>query len=286
MTQAIQLEKNFEREKNLKALAATMVVTTVLFLFFILTQWALPTIQAPEVQEGIEVNLGDSETGLGDTEPQIPNEPSSSNNAIAATSSQPENANPPSTDGDLPTTPTPDVKPLPKPLTPAPKPIATLPKPVAPVVKNQSPKATFPNTNKGNEKAGNNADSYNNSNNQGIAGGNGNQGKPNGNANSDSYNGNSNTSKSGIKITKGLNGRRITQTPSFEDDFSENAKVFVDISLDANGKVMAALVQPKGTTTTNKGIRDIAIRKAFQLKFNAGEANQTGTIVFNFKVTQ
>src|SRR5947199_362365 len=44
---------------------------------------------------------------------------------------------------------------------------------------------------------GNNADSYNNIRNQGIAGGNGDQGKPNGNPNSDSYTGNGGTGNGG-----------------------------------------------------------------------------------------
>lgn len=289
MTQALLIEKKFEREKNAKAFGVTLVVTTVIFLFFILTQWALPTIPPPIVEEGIEVNLGDAETGLGETEPQIPNEPSSSSTAATTPTVSPENPAPEETGGDVPTTPKPEIKPtpLPKPIAaaPTPKAVAPNPKPVSTPVKNPSPKAIFPGSNNNNGKGGNNADSYNNSSNQGIAGGKENQGNPNGNPNSDSYNGNNNTGKSGIKITKGLNGRKITVVPKFEDDFNENAKVAVDISLDANGKVISALVQPRGTTTTNQSIRSIAIRKAFQLKFNAGEADQTGTIVFNFTVT-
>jgi hypothetical protein len=286
MTQAIQVEKNFEREKNLKASAITVGISAVIFLFFLLTSWALPTIEKPLVEEGIEVNLGDSETGLGETEPQIPGEPGNNNNTAAATpTATPENPSNEENTGDVPTNPNADIKPTPTPTTPSPKPVATNPKPITAPIKNPSPKATFPNSSNTNGKGGNNADSYNNSKNQGIAGGNGNQGNPNGNPNSDSYNGNSSTGKSGIRITKGLAGRKITALPKFEDDFNENAKVAVDISLDANGKVISALVQPRGTTTTNQSIRTIAIRKAFQLKFNLGVADQTGTIVFDFKVT-
>lgn len=276
MRQALVLEKNFEREKNLKALATTIIISSALFLFFILTSWSLPTIPKPIVEEGIEVNLGDSETGLGETEPQIPGEPSSSNGGTSASTTEPENLTPDENGGDLPTPPKPEIKPTP----------LHNPKPVVTPTRNPSPKATFPGNNNSNTKDGNNADSYNNSKNQGIAGGNGNQGNPNGNPNSDSYNGNNNNGTPGIKITKGLTGRKVTALPRFEDDFNENAKVFVDISLDANGKVVSALIQPRGTTTTNQNIRGIAIRKALQLKFNAGEADQTGTIVFNFTVNQ
>lgn len=282
MIQAIQVEKNFEREKNLKASAITIAISTVLFLFFLLTSWALPTIEKPLVEEGIEVNLGDSETGLGETEPQTPEEPGN-NNTSATPTATPNNTSTEETEGDIPTNSNTTIKPTPT--TPSPKPIATTPKPVTAPIKNPSPKATFPNISSNSVKGGNNTDSYNNSKNQGIAGGNGNQGNPNGNPNSDSYNGNNSTGKSGIRITKGLVGRKITTLPKFEDDFNENAKVAIDVSLDANGKVISALVQPRGTTTTNQIIRNIATRKAFQLKFNAGEANQTGTIVFDFRVT-
>lgn len=90
-----------------------------------------------------------------------------------------------------------------------------------------------------------------------------------------------------MAIQKGLSGRRITRYPSFEDDFSENAKVAVDIRVDANGKVISAVYQPKGSTTGDMSMRTIAINKALQLRFNGqpdGPETDIGTIVFNFKV--
>jgi len=60
--------------------------------------------------------------------------------------------------------------------------------------------------------------------------------------------------------------------------------VAVDIRVDKNGSVIAAVVNPRGTTTTNGTIRSIATRKAMQLKLNAGEDEQTGTILFDFKL--
>ena len=132
---------------------------------------------------------------------------------------------------------------------------------------------------------GNGADSYNNVRNQGIAGGNGDQGSANGNPNSDSYTGNGGSSNNGVTIRSGLKNRKFTKLPSFEDDFNENAKVAVDIKVDKNGNVIAASVNPRGTTTTNAGIRSIATRKAMQLKLNAGdEDEQSGTILFQFKL--
>jgi hypothetical protein len=51
------------------------------------------------------------------------------------------------------------------------------------------------------------------------------------------------------------------------------------------GEVIQASINPRGTTTTNQNIRNIALRKAKLLKLNAGDVdNQTGTIVFSFKL--
>ena len=55
--------------------------------------------------------------------------------------------------------------------------------------------------------------------------------------------------------------------------------------VDKNGTVTSATVNPRGTTTSNSNIRAIALRKAHELKLNTGsEDEQTGTIVFNFKL--
>jgi len=71
----------------------------------------------------------------------------------------------------------------------------------------------------------------------------------------------------------------------FEDDFNENAKVAVDITVNQSGAVIAASINPKGTTTTNTSIRNIAIQKAKTLKLNAADASeQTGTLIFDFKL--
>jgi hypothetical protein len=139
----------------------------------------------------------------------------------------------------------------------------------------------------GSGKGGNNADSWNNSTNQGIAGGKGDQGKPGGNPNSDSYTGNAGGGKSGVSISRGLSGRRISRFPSFEDEFNENAKVAVDVRVDRNGNVVQATYQARGSTTSDVGMRNIAINKARQLKFNPnpdGPETDIGTIIFNFRL--
>ena len=111
--------------------------------------------------------------------------------------------------------------------------------------------------------------------------------KPGGIPDSDSYDGSGGTGKSnGVSTSRGLQGRKISRLPSFEDEFNENAKVAVDVKVDGNGTVVSATYQPRGSTTSDAGMRDIALRKAKQIKFNpsAGGEESLGTLIFNFRL--
>jgi hypothetical protein len=91
----------------------------------------------------------------------------------------------------------------------------------------------------------------------------------------------------GLSIVRGLQGRKISRYPSFVDEFNENAKVAVDVRVDQNGNVVGANIQPRGTTTGNSAIKNIALQKAKLLKFtpNAdGADEEVGTVVFVFRV--
>ena len=298
MTNYQSMSATFEREKNMKASAYTGLICILLFLLFFFLQWTLPQIPAPSFGEGIEVNLGNSETGSGDVAPQIPGEPSATEETKSAPpkaaqqpSNQPKINTDEYADGDAPAV-NKTIKPASKAVT-APEtkfkkvnPVAvTNPTPAPP-----KPKAVFKGGTS-NTTSGNRADSYNGVKDQGIAGGKGDQGNPNGNPNSDSYKGNAASGNGGsggtggVSIRSGLDGRRITKLPSFEDEFNENAKVAVDITVDKAGNVTMAVVNQRGTTTTNQSIRNIALRKARGLKLNTGNTEeQTGTLVFNFKL--
>lgn len=274
-------ERILERQDQLKASIITLVITVILFSIFFYVRYQQPPVQEPMAGEGIEVNLGNVETGEGIIPPTAIGELNESpeNSETNQTSTEnidiPENT---SSEDDIPLTKS-VVKPNSKPSNSN---SSTPPTP--------KPKAVFTGTNK-KSSGGNLADSYNGVNNQGIAGGKGDQGKPTGNPNSDSYQGNAAIGNgglggsNGVAIRSGLDGRRITKLPSFEDDFNENAKVAVDITVNQSGAVTAATINPKGTTTTNQRIRNIAILKAKSLKLNSGDTEeQTGTLVFNFKL--
>ena len=71
---------------------------------------------------------------------------------------------------------------------------------------------------------------------------------------------------------------------SFEDEFNENAKVAMDIVADERGKVLSATFQPRGSTTSNRKLIDIAERRAFELKLGTSGGGQKGTVIFNFKL--
>ena len=296
MNNILYMSPAIDRDKNVKASIYTTVVCALVFIIFFFAKWTLPNIPPPPYDEGIEVNLGNSDQGFGDIAPQVPGDPTNDDKTTYSPpkTSQPAQQQEEPIKGDeneaddapaVNNNPKPVVKPTitktiveskPKPST---QPVSVNPTPAPP-----KPKAVY----KGGTSAGtggNNADTYNGVRNQGIAGGNGDQGSPNGNPNSDSYKGNGGTGNSGVRIRSGLGGRRFTKLPSFEDDFNENAKVAVNIKVDAAGNVTAASVNLQGTTTTNGRIRAIALRKAMQLKLNPGaEDEQSGTILFEFKL--
>lgn len=66
---------HFEAQKNIKASGYTLMVCILLLIVFLFVKWTLPTIPPPPDEEGIEVNLGNSEQGLGDDQPFLPGKP-------------------------------------------------------------------------------------------------------------------------------------------------------------------------------------------------------------------
>lgn len=80
---------NFENEKNLKASAYTLLIIGVILALCFIVSWAPPVAPPPPDEEGMEVNLGDSETGQGDVQPLIPGEPSAETEETVSTPPQP-----------------------------------------------------------------------------------------------------------------------------------------------------------------------------------------------------
>lgn len=285
MNNSWAMEQHFERAKNIQASIITIFVCGSIFLIFFFIRWGMPTIEKPLLTEGIEVNLGNSDFGSGDVQPLVPGEPapdanpdnsnstpatSSNSNTDEKADSEEEDAVPAKT----------ETKPVVKPTVtntnskPTTKPTTTT-TPATP--KN---KAVMPAYSGGKGKGGNNADSYNGSKSEGDdKNGTGDKGKPWGSVDGKVYNG-----PGGTKMYGNLGKRGIKVFPSMNDDFDEDAKVAVDIVADANGNVLEARINPKGTSATQPKTKQAALRKAREIKFNPGTETQTGTIILDMRV--
>jgi len=271
---------HFEREKNIKASVATLVVCTCIFLLFFFVQWTNPVIEKPILTEGIEVNIGNSDVGSGMEQPMEPGEPGAESNADNSAATQTATASPDNT----PTSNDADAAPISTPTKPnistttnttTAKKTTLIPTPATP-----KPKMVMSKYGGGNATGGNNADTYHKSAGEGNdLNGNGDKGKLNGTFTGKTYDG-----PGGISIRNGLTGRRPTKMPSFEDDFNENAKVAVDITINKAGKVTSAVVNPKGTSTANQNTRKVALKRAMDISFSAGAEDQSGTIILDMRV--
>ena len=289
------MDQHFESKKNWKATSYTAAVLALMLVFFIFWRWPLQSFATPVLEEGIEVNLGNSEQGLGDDQPFLPGKPSPSDQQaytpppktqvakeedVKDIASDDKHEDAPEIKKPLLTKP--EATKVPDKETVKNKPV-TNPQPVNnPTPPVPKPKAVFKGVN-GTGTGGNEADNFKKGGNQGIAGGNGDQGKPGGDPDSKNYSGGG-KGNSGVSVSRGLQGRNIVRTPSFEDEFNDNAKVAIDIRIDEKGNVISAEYQPRGSTTSDPGFKAIAIRKAKQVKFNTGSAESAGTIIFNFKL--
>ena len=77
-----------------------------------------------------------------------------------------------------------------------------------------------------------------------------------------------------------MQGRRIASSARFQDQYKYGGKVSVDVSVDENGAVTSARVKP-GSPFAD--LNAIAVKRAYQLKFNKGDTPQSGTIQIIFQ---
>jgi hypothetical protein len=286
------MARRIEQDYKAKAGGITAVVISVVFALLLLISWKVAPPEEPLLDEGIEVNLGNSDFGLGDIPPMVPGDPAPEAGEMVASTppvSMPEPApaetDEDNNDADAVVLPKKQPTTVVKPKAATPQPVSTpKPSPQPPAPAPPKPKATMGSYAGGQGTGGNSQDAFNNLRNQGIAGGTGDQGKANGNINSDNYNGNGGKGNSGVAITKGLTGRSIIRFPSFEDDFNENARIAMNLKVDENGNVISAEYSASGSTSSNTKLKEIAKRKALSLKFNEGEGESIGTVVFNFRL--
>jgi hypothetical protein len=248
----------------------------------------------PPMDEGIEVNLGNSDMGMGDDQPFEPGEPApqEQNAYIPAKASTMENndlkdVETDDKEEDAPVVAKPPiVRPDAKKVTEkevVKAPVKKTAPTVTPTPAPPKPKAVFKGTS-GAGTGGNDADSYKKGGSEGVAGGTGDQGKPGGDPNSKNYeggghgNGDIAVTKGNRKIVSGLNF-------SFTGDFDRNAVIYADIKVNAAGRGEFLRVG-KGSTSMDRKYIDNIIQKLKNIKFEEASGESLVTVRFNFKVTQ
>jgi outer membrane biosynthesis protein TonB len=284
------MSATFEAEKNKKAFAYTIVICGTLLLLAFLISWPILQPPIPIAQELLEINLGNNEEGIGEIQPLIKGEMAPpqevSPPAASNESPKPEETKEIKPDENAEVNAAPvaktekkilkkkiEIKPEKKVV----KKIKNTPIIAPPSPKPAKPKLTYngPGSGKGNGSTEDNGYQF-----QGNKpGGKGDAGDPSGKP--DSY-GNSPGGKTGVSVTKGVRPLNMRDL-RFEDDFNENAIVFLDIKYSASGNFISSVIA-KGTTTSKSSIIGIAKRKAAELKFPTSVDGGISTVVFNFKI--
>lgn len=249
------------KEKNNRAgLIGTIVFHALLLLLFLFVGMTYPDPPPPE--EGITINFGNSEDGMGDNPTEELSESESESNEAtnnAASSSSPAEQQILTQN----TTPTVNVN-------------ATT------TTTTQTTNTTQNSTSQNLSEALN---AFNNSGgqsgNEGETGNPGNQGSLEGDVNSSNYTGGG----VGNGVTYSLSGRNLLSMPKIEDNSQEQGKVVVDIVVDKYGKVIKATPGGRGSTTTSPILYKKAVEAALKTKFNAKPelvADQKGQMTFVF----
>jgi hypothetical protein len=281
---------SFDAEKNRKAFIYTAIIVAVMLLLAFFITWPIAQPPKPIVEDLIEINLGNNKEGFGEVQPLIKGEMGPAQEEVAAHVKAAPAPEPPAKDIQPDDNEDKDAAPITKPEKVNPKATAIAKEPVAkptkvtnpapvvmPAPKPQKPKATYNGAGAG---GGNGATQDNGYTYQGNKpGGKGDAGSESGKP--DSY-GNSPGGRSGVSVTRGVRPLNLGAL-RFEDDFSENAKVYLDVQYNASGAYTGSAIA-KGTTTSNSTITGIAKRKAAGLKFPASPDGGVSTILFNFKV--
>lgn len=245
---------------RLKSAFATAVISVLIIILMLLVSGYryVPPIPPPP-EEGVEVNVGDSDFGYG----------SSSKPASEATSYAP-----PAAQQQTVTQRTQPTVPIPSSRTPG-----TVTNPAAvqqPTAESKEPEinksALYPG--KRNQNSGGGS--------EGNTQGNGNQGTPDGSQNSNNYAG-----RGGSSGNYSLAGRTAVKLPEPTYRSNNQGTVVIRIWVDQQGRVTRAEYQPKGSNTQDGYLVGQAKAAALKAKFNASSTapeEQMGTITYIFKI--
>jgi colicin import membrane protein len=275
-------------------MAGTIIIHVVLFVLLAIVGFTVPP--RPEMEQGIMVNFGTDETGLGLIEPSPP--------AV-----QKETSPPPPRD---------TKKNSPE------EPLLTQNSEEAPTVKKVDPEAKKKRLekieadkklkeqreaeriikaqaeterkrieaeqkrqadimNRTKNALANSKNAGTNSTSEGVAGGPGNQGVPSGSVDSKVHGVGNGLGDKGISYD--LKGRGFQALPPPKYDYQGEGRVVVEVSVDRSGKVIQAIPGTKGSTTLDEYLLKVAKEAALEARFEVksdAPAVQKGTITYNF----
>lgn len=251
---------NNEKKDRGIAIAGTVIVHALIVLVLFLMAFRTPLPLPGE--EGVEVDLGMMDQGMGNIQPEKPAIPKAAQPQQQQNKSKEDIVT--QNDDEAPA-----IIEKPKNTKPKQEKPAEEPKPTV----NQ--KALFKGNN--NPQAGSS---------EGVTGQPGDQGNPNGLAGIKKYDGNGGKGN-GTGYDLGGRGAKSLHRPN--DDFSEEGIVVVDIWVNRQGKVTRAEVATKGTTVINSDMRNKAKQAAMRSSFASdpdAPEEQHGTITYTFVINQ
>jgi TonB family protein len=251
---------NKEKKSRGIAIVGTIVVHALVVLVLFLMAFRTPLPLPGE--EGVEVDLGMMDQGMGNIQPEKPAIP------MAAQPQQEQNKS----KEEIVTQNDEEAPAIEKPKNIKPKQET---KPVEEPKPTVNQKALFKGSN--NPQAGGS---------EGITGQPGDQGKPNGLAGIKKYDGNGGKGN-GTGYDLGGRGAKSLHRP--DDDFTEEGRIVVDIWVNRAGQVVRAEVATKGTDIINNAMRQKAIQAARRSTFASdpdAPEEQHGTITYTFVINQ
>lgn len=88
------------------------------------------------------------------------------------------------------------------------------------------------------------------------------------------------------QLDAGLYGRGLREgLPKPRTSFNMSGRVVVYVTVDSEGNVVSAVVEQRGTTTSDGKLHDLAVEAALKAKFKSSDKPlQSGRITYDFKV--
>ncbi|MGE0089235.1 MAG: energy transducer TonB [Bacteroidales bacterium] len=274
----------FSNKDKRSGLIGTIVFHAIILLLIITFGYSTP-LPLP-AEEGILINFGDSDEGIGEEEPMV-NDQNNAQNAPEVSKTVNESAVDEADEGNI----TQDFEEAPvvkkeakkteqktekKEVKPQPNPeVKTETKTEVKKEQQVDTRALFP---------GRNPNSTSTSG-EGETGKEGNQGSKTGSIDSENHTGGNSTGGKGYDFS--LSGRNPESIPKPEYNYQIDGKVVVEITVDKQGTVTDAVPGVKGSTTLDANLLAAAKKAALLAKFDRkpdAPAYQKGTITYYFKL--